>query len=181
MSEGSKRDGTGVSGSGGSGDGGSGKGGSSDGASSDGGSGKGGSSDGGSGKSGSGKGGSGPGGSESNWLEWTVAAVGAAIVLGTLGFLIVQILGGAADPPALTLSLGEPERRAEQLMVPVEVRNDGGMVAMDAVVEICRTAGDCAQLHFAYVPHGSKRTGLVGFSSPPSGPLSSRVVSFREP
>lgn len=116
-----------------------------------------------------------------NWLEWLVTSVGAVIVLGVAGILIAEILSGASDPPALVVSLGTPELRGEQMMVPVDVRNEGGRVAMDAVVEVCADPDDCAELLFAYVPHGSVRSGLVGFTSRPDGSFTYRVVSFRDP
>ncbi len=114
-----------------------------------------------------------------NALEWSVVVLGAAIVLFVFGYLTVKIFSGADAPPDLRVTLGPPETRGALVLVPVEVRNEGGLVAQEATLEVCAGA-ECAQLDFPFVPHGSVRSGQVGFSAPLAGPLRSRVVSYRE-
>lgn len=118
---------------------------------------------------------------QSNALEWSVAILGGIIVLGTIGYLIYKLFSGAADPPDLQVTLGDAKDQGQEMLVPVTVKNNGGSVAIDTVVEICSATEECAQLTFEYVPHASVREGFVGFSKPMSEPLSTRVVSYREP
>ena len=120
-----------------------------------------------------------------NALEWSVVALGAAVVLFTFGYLTYKIFGGADDPPDLYVELGEPRQRGGAdttralVLVPVTVSNRGGLVAQGATVEVC-AGPECAQLDFPFVPHGSRRKGQLGFRAPLAGPLSARVVSYRE-
>lgn len=118
---------------------------------------------------------------KSNLLEWAVGILGALIVLGTIGFLVFKIATGVGDPPNLKVTLGTPEDKGAEMIVPVEVENIGGSVAADAVIEACAGPGTCAQLTFNYIPHESVRKGNVGFSKPLAGPPTTRVVSYREP
>ncbi len=114
-----------------------------------------------------------------NALEWGVVAVGAAIVLFVFGYLTYQVFTDADAPPDLQVTLGAPETRDDLVLVPVTLRNTGGLVAQEATVEVC--AGDeCAQLDFPFVPHASERRGTLGFRAPLAGALRSRVVSYRE-
>lgn len=114
-----------------------------------------------------------------NVLEWSVVLLGAAIVLFVFGYLTYALVGEADAPPDLKITLGTPEVRGDLALVPLELRNEGGLVAQEATVEVC-AGTECAQLDFAFVPHGSKRRGKLGFSAPLAGPLRSRVVSYRE-
>lgn len=116
-----------------------------------------------------------------NALEWVVALLGGLIVVGTLGYLTYKVFGEAGDPPALQISLEDQKEHGDQVLIPVTVENVGGRVATDAIVEVCAGPNACAQLTFNYVPHASKRKGMVGFSKPLSGSLTTRVVSYREP
>ena len=115
-----------------------------------------------------------------NALEWTVVVIGAIIVLFTFGYLTYKIFGGADDPPDLRITLGTPETRGDQVLVPIEVTNEGGLVAQKATIEVCAGATECAQLDFPFVPHQSVLTGQVGFNAPLAGQLQSRVLSYRE-
>lgn len=126
-------------------------------------------------------GGSQDGKEKSNVLEWIVGLIGALIVGGTLTFLVYEIAAGVGEPPDIRVTLGAPERRNEETIIPVEIENVGGSVAAAVIVEICAPEQGCAQITFDFVPHQSKRHGNVGFRLPPAGPLTRRVVSYREP
>ena len=116
-----------------------------------------------------------------NALEWIVGIVGALIVLGTIGFITLEIIRGVGGPPNVQVSLGTPVDKGNEMMVPIEVKNEGGSVAADAVIEVCAGLDECAQITFNYVPHESSRKGMVGFAKPLTGPLTTRVVSYRTP
>ena len=115
-----------------------------------------------------------------NAVEWGMVILGGAIVLFTFGYLIVKIIGGADQPPDLRITLGTPETQGDLVLVPVEVKNEGGSVAQKATIEVCAGEAECAQLDFPFVPHKAVRKGQLGFSAPLAGPLRSRVMSYRE-
>ena len=114
-----------------------------------------------------------------NAVEWGMVLLGGAIVLFTFGYLIFKIVGGADAPPDLRIALGTPETRGDLVLVPVEVKNEGGSVAQKATIEVCAGSA-CAQLDFPFVPHQAVRRGQIGFRAPLAGPLRSRVMSYRE-
>lgn len=123
-------------------------------------------------------------GSESkdkNALEWVVTGLGAAIVLFVLGYLSYQFLAGSNTPADLVIELGTPEVQGTTAEIPVTVRNRGSRVAEAAVVEVCAGPESCAQLTFDYVPFESELTGTVGLEAPLTAPLTTRVVSYRDP
>ena len=123
-----------------------------------------------------------PAGSEDkNALEWAVTGAGALIVLFVLGFFVYELVAGASGPAELVVRLGEPALDGATVEVPVEVRNTGERVAEAAVVEVCAGPEACAEITFDYVPYQSKLTGVVGLEAPLPGPLTTRVVSYRDP
>jgi len=125
----------------------------------------------------------------SNWLEWTAFGLGVLITLSVVGYLGYQIATGSDEPANLQVTLQAPEAKpggaqsaeasGETVLIPLEVKNTGDRVAEMAVVEVCAGPDACAQVSFAFVPKGSKRTGTVGLSAPLAEPPTSRVVSYR--
>lgn len=124
---------------------------------------------------------SGPEGKDKNALEWVVTGLGAAIVLFVLGYLSYQFLAGPTTPADLVIEVGAPEVQGTTAEIPVTVRNRGSRVAEAAVVEVCAGPESCAQLTFDYVPFESELTGTVGLEAPLTAPLTTRVVSYRDP
>ena len=118
---------------------------------------------------------------DKNALEWSVTAVGAAIVLFVVGFFVYEWAAGASGPADLAVSLGEPVTDSLTVEVPVEVRNAGERVAERVVVEVCAGPEACAEVSFDYVPYQSRASGTVGLRAPLEGPLTTRVVSFVDP
>ena len=116
-----------------------------------------------------------------NWLEWTVTIAGALLVLFVLGFLTYQWVTDDGQPAELSISLGAPAQDGGTVEIPVEVKNDGQKVAEAAVVEVCAGPEACAQLTFDYVPFQSTVTGSVGLEAPLAAPLTTRMVSYRNP
>lgn len=123
----------------------------------------------------------GDGGPKKNALEWSVTAVGALIVLFVVGFFVYELVAGASGPADLSVRLGEPAVDSLTVEVPVEVENTGQKVAENVVVEVCAGPEACAEITFDYVPYQSAATGMVGLSAPLAAPLTTRVVSYRDP
>jgi uncharacterized protein (TIGR02588 family) len=121
-----------------------------------------------------------------NVLEWSVFAVGLAVVLGTLGFLVWDLARGGSSPPDLTVELGSPRRQTSGWAVPVTVHNRGDETAEGVHVEVvlAMPAGgeERAELEIAFVPRGSHRKGWVTFTrAPAAGRLTGRVSGYEEP
>ena len=115
----------------------------------------------------------------SNVLEWAVFALGVAITLATVGYLVFQLVTGTDRPADLRVTLQETRQQNGTVLVPVEVENRGDRVAEVAVIEVCAGEDSCGEVSFAFIPKGSTRSGMVGLRAPLREPLSSRVVSYR--
>jgi uncharacterized protein (TIGR02588 family) len=121
-----------------------------------------------------------------NWLEWTVLAVSAALVLGAAGVLGWEAARGEDGPPVVTVAAGEPRPMAGGWAVPVAVRNRSGATAANVVVEVQLGEGPAAprgELQVPFLPKGSERSGWVAFAEPP-GPGREprvRVIGFGKP
>ena len=123
---------------------------------------------------------------EKNALEWVVFAISLAVVLGTLGLLVHDMVRGEDSPPDLSVELGQPQRRAGGWAVPVTVRNRGGETAEGARIEVLLELpggrSERAEFDAAFVPSRSRRQGWVVFRHPPaSGRLSARVGGYEKP
>lgn len=121
-----------------------------------------------------------------NGLEWIVFAVSLAVVLGTVGLLVQDMVRGESSPPDLRVELGAPRRQAQGWAVPVTVRNKGGETAEGARVEVTLAVPgqppERAGIDMAFVPGDSRREGFVTFTGDPArGRLSGRVVGFETP
>ncbi|CAN5856292.1 hypothetical protein BH24GEM1_BH24GEM1_00430 [soil metagenome] len=121
-----------------------------------------------------------------NWLEWTVFAVGLALVLATLGFLVRESINGVDGPPEVVVRLGAPRPSASGYLVPVEVHNPGGATAEDVRVPIHLDLGggrrEEAELDIAYLPRGSRRNGWVSFREDPRrGRIGIGAIAFEVP
>lgn len=123
---------------------------------------------------------------QKNKLEWIVFAVSLAVVLGTVGLLVQDMIRGESTPPDLVVELGAPLRQAQGWAVPVTVRNEGGETAEGARIEVTLAITgrppERTEIEMAFVPADSRREGFVTFAGDPArGRLSSRVVGFETP
>ncbi len=119
-----------------------------------------------------------------NALERAVAAVGLLITLAVVGVLLWDAVGGRDEAPRLHVTLGRPTAAPDGgVGLPVVVENTGGETAEDVTVEVCRGAGageECAETTFPFIPRGSTRDAVLGFTTP-AGPFSARVASYQRP
>ena len=121
-----------------------------------------------------------------NWLEWTVFAVGAVLVLATTAYLAVQAIKPPHREVRVAVTFGRPEPGPLGYQVPVEIRNDGGGPALTVNVEIALerggSAAERASVLIDYLPAHSRRTGRVAFRGDPAeGTLVVQAVSYAEP
>ncbi|OZC03827.1 hypothetical protein [Rubricoccus marinus] len=114
-----------------------------------------------------------------NWLEWSVFALGVLITAGVVGYLGYQMIWGSDEPAELKVTLQEPKTVGETVFIPLEVENMGDRVAEEAVIEVCAGEEACSMVTFTFIPKGSARTGTVGLDGPLAETPDSRVVSYR--
>jgi uncharacterized protein (TIGR02588 family) len=121
-----------------------------------------------------------------NWLEWTVFAIGLALVLATLGFLVRESVAGVEGPPEVVVRLGDARRSSTGYLVPVEVHNPGGATAEDVRVPIALDLPggrrEEAEFGIAFLPPDSRRHGWVSFREDPAGgKLGVGAIAFEVP
>ena len=128
------------------------------------------------------------GGLRKNWLEWTVFGVGAVLITVTVGYLGLQAARPGEKEPALTVSFGSPEQRADGYVVLVEIRNAAAGAAEEVTVEAALEmrqgglAAETARITVAYVPGYGRRTARLEFRKDPrQGTLAVRSVSYAVP
>ena len=123
---------------------------------------------------------------EKNALEWTVFAIGLALVLATLGYLVRESVVGEGGPPDIVARLGAPRPSENGYLVPVEVANIGRSTAEDVSVPVFLDLPDGereeAELGIAFLPRDSKRDGWVSFRADPRrGTLGLGAIAFEVP
>jgi uncharacterized protein (TIGR02588 family) len=119
--------------------------------------------------------------------EWVVAALGAAIVIVTVGYLLYFEFAGG--PPHATISIIEHTVQYttdSEYLVRFRIRNSGRATAAHVHVQGKLLQGDktfeSSDVTFDYVPGFSSRTGTLFFTHDPAKvQLQLRPVSFTEP
>lgn len=123
---------------------------------------------------------------QKNWLEWTVFAISAVLVLATIAYLVVDGATLGDEPPRLSVTLGEPVARDDQFFVPVTVENTGDETAenVHVVVELRdgETILDEGEFDMAFIPRKSSGSGWVILAEDPAqGDLAGRATGFELP
>lgn len=121
-----------------------------------------------------------------NWLEWAILAVSIAVVVALVGYLAVAGLSGSrpaqitaeADPAAAVIG---PDGG---WLVPVTVRNDGGIAAMTVILEgTASVAGvdEVSEITVDVLPAESDVEVVLGFSGEADSDVELRIVGFETP
>ncbi|HZG52044.1 MAG TPA: hypothetical protein VEZ40_07905 [Pyrinomonadaceae bacterium] len=126
---------------------------------------------------------------QKNWVEWVVFAVGLALVVSALAYLVYDGATMGSDPPSIEVRLGTPEPRAHNFIVPVTVMNHGDETAEGVAVEVLMEnsgggGGEPArgELTIAFLPRRARREGFVTFQQDPRGArLTARVLGYEKP
>jgi uncharacterized protein (TIGR02588 family) len=124
---------------------------------------------------------------QKNWVEWTVFAAGLVLVLSALSYLVYEGATMGGDPPNLEVSLGAPEQRAHNFIVPVTVTNHGDATAEGITIEVLMETGDTeeparGELTIAFLPRRATREGFVTFDRDPrAAQLKARVLGYEKP
>ena len=117
--------------------------------------------------------------------ERVASALGALIVLGTIGFLTVETFRRGDQEPALTVSVVQIREAPEGFVVSVEVRNRSRGAAADVQLAGIERGSDTGRLQpvarLDYVPgFSSRRTNLVFAVDPGSAPQV-RILGYTRP
>ena len=119
-------------------------------------------------------------------LEWVVAAVSAALVLGAAGFLLRQGTRAPSSPPRITVRVDSVVRAGAGYRVEFSARNDGSTTAARLTVEgeVRDGAGEVerSEATLDYVPaRGTERGGLFFTRDPRRGRLTLRPLGYEPP
>ncbi|KAA2213064.1 TIGR02588 family protein [Teichococcus oryzae] len=120
-------------------------------------------------------------------LEWICAALGGAVVAGTLGIVAAQIPGG--DPgatPELRLEASPGPASGTGHVVRLMVHNDGMRTAAAVEIEGRLYDGEAtvetSRVTLDYVPRGSATRAGLWFARDPTGlRLELRALGYQEP
>jgi uncharacterized protein (TIGR02588 family) len=118
--------------------------------------------------------------------EWVSAAIGLAIVLGVLGFLLYEAVGGSRLPPDVSLSIDSVAQSANGYLVKLTAINRGGSTAEGVIVEGELRNGselvERSQTTLDYLPpHSKKRAGFFFTRDPRLYELQVRALGYEEP
>ena len=119
--------------------------------------------------------------------HWATAALGLALLLATIAFLLHDGLARRRTPyPVLAASVDTVARTAGGHVVRLRVRNDGGVAAANVRVRATLRGGggvaEEAETTLDYVPPMSTRdAGVVLAGDPLGGRLDVRVTGFDIP
>ena len=122
-----------------------------------------------------------------NWVEWAVFAVGLALVVSALAYLVHDGATMGSDPPSIEARLGAPEARAHNFIVPVIVTNHGDETAEGVSIEVLMDSGEGVEaargeLTIAFLPRRATREGFVTFRQDPrAARLTARVLGYERP
>ena len=120
-----------------------------------------------------------------NWLEWSVFALSAALILTVLSFLTYETATIGDAPPDIHLKLGQPEPRTGYFALPVEALNKGDHTAEGVHIEVVLRAGgkeETADLDIQFLPRRGSREAWVTFKTDPrTGTLEARVLGYEKP
>ena len=121
-----------------------------------------------------------------NWLEWLILVVSVSLVAGLVGYLLVTGLTNGG-PPVIRAAVSVEDATEGPdggWFAPLVVRNEGGSAAVAIVMEGSATVDgteETSQLVVDILAAGSRVELVLGFSAPPEGDVTLRVVGFESP
>ena len=122
---------------------------------------------------------------QKNWLEWSVFAVSAALLVAVIGFLIYESATIGNAPPDIHVEVGPSEQRSGYFAVPITATNKGDHTAEGVHIEVVlRGAGkeETGDFEIAFLPRRGSREAWVTFKSDPrAGAVEARVLGYEKP
>jgi uncharacterized protein (TIGR02588 family) len=120
-----------------------------------------------------------------NWLEWAILAASVGAIVLLVGYLGVQAIAGD-EPPDVRIEahLDGARETASGWELPVTVRNDGGLPAAAVTFEATATVAgneETSELMLDLAAPGTSTDLVVGFSGPPDGEVTFRLIGYEAP
>lgn len=119
-------------------------------------------------------------------IEWAVAAVGAALVIGVLGMLVREAMTYEDGPPVIVATVDGVTRTEAGYVVRFTAKNVGRATAAEITMAATLKDGERtveeADVTLDYVARKSSREAGVIFQRDPAGAtLEIRATSYRKP
>ena len=119
------------------------------------------------------------------WM-WAIAALGFALVAGSIGFMLYEAAAGDSPPPQVTLRVESILPRGSGYLVEFRAVNEGGSTAEGVTVEgSLRRDGtvlETSDTVIEFVPAHSEREGGLFFTSDPrASELELRAKGYEKP
>ncbi len=118
--------------------------------------------------------------------EWVAAAVGAVLVIGSIGFMLFHAIAGDDSPPDIAIQADSILAVEGGYLVMIRTRNEGGSTAAGVTVE-GELSSDTGKIETSgttvdYVPPRSERYGGLFFTRDPRQyRLDLRAKGYQEP
>ncbi len=125
-------------------------------------------------------------GSEIPVWEWIVAALGAVLVIGSIGFMLYNSLSGEESPPDIVIHADSIHPVQSGYLVQIRATNRGGLTAAGVTVEGTLRNGteriETSETVLDFVPAESERRGGLFFTEDPRGyRLELRAKGYEQP
>jgi uncharacterized protein (TIGR02588 family) len=119
-------------------------------------------------------------------LEWVVAVLGLAMLVGVTGFLLWRGVQDNGQPPSLRIDVESVEPVHGGYVVELRVTNEGDQTAAAVTVSGALMDGNTLieerEMTFDYLPPVSSRRGGLFFTDNPADyTLTLHPVGYREP
>jgi len=120
---------------------------------------------------------------QKNGVEWAVFAVSLLLVGGLLVYLVAESFTGSGDPPRLVAAAGRPELRADRLVVPVSVTNNGDAPVENVLVAVTLPGAEPVELTIPRLAHHERAEAEVSFepTADDPGQPTARVLGYTTP
>jgi uncharacterized protein (TIGR02588 family) len=118
--------------------------------------------------------------------EWVAALIGAALVVGIVGFLVIEALRERSTPPQIEIEVVEISKGDAGHLVQIQVLNRGEATAAQLVLEgQLRRDGENVEsstITLSFAPAGSSRSaGLIFENDPAEYELLLRAQGYEAP
>lgn len=120
-----------------------------------------------------------------NWLEWAILIASVVSIVALVGFLAVEALRGPGAPDISIV--GRPTEARQTIVgweMPVGVSNAGREAAAAVTIEATASVGgqpETAEIVLDLLAPGTTADLVVGFSAPPDGAVTFRLVGYQAP
>lgn len=123
---------------------------------------------------------------ETPFFELMVALLGAALVAGTIGFMIYKAAWGEQSPPDIVITVDSIQPVSNGYLVNFKTINNGGMTAQSLIIEAELSSNnesvETVEVTIDYLPSYSERKGGVFFTNNPRDfELKVRPRSYQRP